>query len=61
MYICFLLVFFYSFNAQNMGSSMFEFVYFSVLICTFASVFDFGISLATVRELAYPQNTQEEK
>lgn len=46
---------------KNMGSSQFGLYIFLSSFVPLASVFDFGISLATVRELSYPQNTQQEK
>ena len=61
VYLLFISFFSIALMLKNMGSSMFGLYIFLSSFVPLASVFDFGISLATVRELAYPQNTQREK
>lgn len=62
-YFYLLLVSFVSISLflQNLGRELFGIYLFLASFVPIASVFDFGVSLATIRELSLPQNSHQEK
>lgn len=62
-YFYLLLVSFFSISIflQNLGRELFGIYLFLASFVPMASIFDFGVSLATIRELSLPQNSHQEK